>query len=622
MNRIIFYCLLAAAAHGQVETKPTGFAFQFYASAERANIWGRGADIPRHFFPEFLPALFTRTLNFPAALPGQSSLEWIFTGDEGGVTVRLEPGKVRVAQRYYDSYGLSETIPPKARYPQRTLIQSDAVYSGDLRSVTLELDHKLGLNLSINGRRTVHQTCLMDLRRHQLAWTPSPGSTAGFAGALETPATLDALVRIRPEKRFQKIYGFGGILSAPAYAQLSPEGRAQWWKLIREYNLLIHREYPNGNRLKPDLSNFDTPADATPHYYGDNFPNGEITDFDYIRRIRNEGGHVLFEFWSLPPWARGASEPGGSSAKHGEPIIGEYVRAMVGYCRILKERTGAPPEVVGIQNEVVQPAAAWHRMILALRAGLDQAGFQSTRIHMPDNGRLRGGIETIKAIQLAPDAWRAIDYAATHVYDFQDFFEDPDGYDSRIAEWQRLVGDKPFLSTELTVNSSAYQSRSYRVAFAQAQLYHKNMALMNAAALIYCWTLLDAEQPSFTATRSLFAVDRSAGFIPVASSYQLRTFGAYSRRLREGMVRIDTESPAPNLLVTAYAGEGGRRTVVLLNRSTAPQSVRVEWPGASFTERESASPYSANRATKATPGPVLVQPGEIATLSNVSLAGR
>jgi hypothetical protein len=241
---------------------------------------------------------------------------------------------------------------------------------------------------------------------------------------------------------------------------------------------------------------------------------------------------------------------------------------------------------------------------------------------MPDNGRLQGGIETLKAIQLAPEAWRAIDYAATHVYDFQDFFEDPDGYDSRISEWRRLASDKPFLSTELTVNSSAYQSRSYRVAFAQAQLYHKNMALMNAAALIYCWTLLDAEQPSFTATRSLFAVDRSAGFVPVASSYQLRTFGAYSRRLREGMVRVDAESPGSNLLATAFEGDGGRRTVVLLNRSTAPQSVRVEWPGASFTERESASPYSANRASKANGGAVLVQPGEIVTLSNVSVAGR
>ncbi len=36
-------------------------------------------------------------------MPPGSTLDWIFTGDEGGVTVRIEPGKVRLVQRYYDS---------------------------------------------------------------------------------------------------------------------------------------------------------------------------------------------------------------------------------------------------------------------------------------------------------------------------------------------------------------------------------------------------------------------------------------------------------------------------------------------------------------------------------------
>jgi hypothetical protein len=261
-------------------------------------------------------------------------------------------------------------------------------------------------------------------------------------------------------------------------------------------------------------------------------------------------------------------------------------------------------------------------MVLALRKGLDSAGFQSVRIHMPDPPNLAQGIQAVTAIQQSPAAWKAVDYTATHVYDVQDFYEEPDGYDARIAAWKGLAGDKPFLSTELTVNHGAYQSRSYRVAFAQAQLYHKSMALMDAASLNYCWTLLDVEQPSFAATRSLFAVDRADGFVPAASSYQLRVFGAFSRRLREGMVRVEAESRDPDVLVTGYESAGGMRTVIVLNRSLTPREIRIEWPGAVFREVEIAGPYQANEVRAEIPAPLILQPGEIATVTNVPLGGK
>jgi len=90
----------------------------------------------------------------------------------------------------------------------------------------------------------------------------------------------------------------------PAYAKLSADGKRRWFELLAEYNPLIQREYPNGYHLKKDLSNLDTLTDASPHYYGDNFPNGEISDFDYNRRIQRMGGKVFFQFWALPEWAR------------------------------------------------------------------------------------------------------------------------------------------------------------------------------------------------------------------------------------------------------------------------------------------------------------------------------
>ncbi len=601
--------------------KSRGARFEFSAEA-RVRIWGGGGKfvIPRQFFPADLPALFSRTLALDGSLPEGSTLEWIFTGDEGGITLRIAPDRLRVAQRYYDSYGLSATRPLKARYAAKEWEETEVAYSGALRTVTVVLDHKLGLVVSLNGKQVVRQTCLLEARRHQLAWAPAEGATTGAViGRMVEPEAIETRVTVDAGKKHQSIYGFGGILSAPAYALLSAEGKRRWWHLLAEYNLLIHREYPNGNRLRPDLSNFDRLEDATPHYYGDNFPNGEITDFAYISQIRKMGGHVLFEFWDLPPWARREYKAEDGKTYPRAPIIAEYVRAMVGYCKVSREKTGQPPDVVGIQNEIVQPGDLWHQMIVALREGLDKAGFRQVKIHMPDNSNLKGGIATGLAIQRSPGAWKMIDYAATHVYDFQNFFEDPDGYDATAREWKELMGDKPFLSTELTVNHSAYQSRSYRVAFAQAQLYHKNMALMDAQALIYCWTLLDIEQSSFGPTRSLFVPDRANGYMPAPAGYTLRVFGAFSRRLREGMVRVSAASDNPDLLLTAYAGKGGENTAVLINRSTSPQRVLIDWPGVAFTTMEVASPYQANAVMATVPKALEIRPGEIVTLTSAPL---
>ncbi len=53
--------------------------------------------------------------------------------------------------------------------------------------------------------------------------------------------------------------------------------------------------------------------------------------------------------------------------------------------------------------------------------------------------------------------------------DYQNFFENPDGYGDRARRFRETIGEKPLLRTEFTVNVCAHQSGSYRVAFAMAQ---------------------------------------------------------------------------------------------------------------------------------------------------------
>jgi len=157
------------------------------------------------------------------------------------------------------------------------------------------------------------------------------------------------------------------------------------------------------------------------------------------------------------------------------------------------------------------------------------------------------------------------------------------------------------------------------------QLYHKNLVLTDAVAICYCWTLLNVVQPSYGWTRSLCVPDRSHGFVPVASSHQLRIFGAYSRRIREGMVRIEAEVDDDDLLVSAFAGENKKATAVVLNRSLRPRRVSIVWPGVTFAEKELVDPYHENDVRKA-PAPraddaieIVVDPGAIVTLTNVPL---
>ncbi|MBN1343998.1 MAG: hypothetical protein JXQ73_15040 [Phycisphaerae bacterium] len=600
----------------------TATPFRVGAGGKAMHIWGGATTSGLFFGEELLPALFERTLVLETLDLKEGGLSWIFTGDRGGFTVEVDGKGVRLTQRFYDSFGLTDLEGEKVRakrHPERRWFESSVTHDGALRSVGVVLDHKLGLAVRLNGKELLHQECALDVHRHQLRLTGKGGTVVG---RILSPPPAEAVVRIDAGKRYQTMMGFGGIATPTAYAELSAEGKRRWWGLVCEYNLLIQREYPIGTRLDEQMTNWDTLADATPHYYGDNFPNGEISDFAYIKTLRRLGGKVFFEFWDLPHWAKQDWKDGSGKVHKGVANPEVHAKAMVNYCRTSKERAGAPPDVVGIQNEVTQPAEIWHEMTLSLRRALDEAGFGAVRIHMSDHGHLRGGIDRAKAFKESAEAWGKIDYSATHMYDYQSRFTDPDKYDELLVTWHDLTKERPFLSTELCINSGRYQRTSYRIALVMGELYHKNLTLVDAIAICYCWTLLNVEQPTYGWSRTLCVPDRLHGFVPAASSHQLRVFGAYSRRIREGMTRVGAASSSEDLLATAFVGGDGARTIVLLNRSTVPRRVRLEGVDGAPREMERVDPYHENAVCAGEGvdgGGVVVAPGAIVTLSDVAV---
>jgi hypothetical protein len=85
------------------------------------------------------------------------------------------------------------------------------------------------------------------------------------------------------------------------------------------------------------------------------------------------------------------------------------------------------------------------------------------------------------------------------------------------------------------------------------------------------------------------------------------------------MIRVQAASSSPQLLATAFSGNAGARTLVMLNRSAVAQRVTVTWPGEAFRYMEVVSPQQENAVEPAAAGEVTVPPGAIVTLTNVEL---
>lgn len=548
---------------------------------------------------EWLPAIFRRTLTMETALGPTNKLTWRFTGPKAGVTIAVSGQQLTIRPRYYDTSAYNEIQGKVTRHPEWGISKKWDL-KGPLQAITVQMDQGMNLYVSLNGTPVFERKWDHDLTQHQI----SLDRGGQFTVNLLRPGAVKTMVTVNPSKRHQSMIGFGGITTPTAYTELSPEGKRQWWRLVSDYNLLIQREFPNGARLNPAMDNWDVLSDANPHHYASNFPNGEISDFTYNKMIYALGGKVWFEFWSLPPWVNKNAD--------------KYAEAMVNYCQTSLKKAGRPPQVVGIQNETKHHATRLHDMVLALRSKLDEAGFKEVQIHSSNQPYLMDGIEELKKYKADPEIWRRTDYVASNVYDFQKHFYNLDGFDEKLHEWRDLTAPKPFLAVEICIQKPEGQLPSYRPALIMAQLYHKLLTITDASALAYCWTLLNIVEPSFGWSRSLCVVDRENGFVPSAV-HQLRAFGAYSRRVKEGMTRVEVTSSNPDVLACAFTGEGGKVTLIALNRSLSPIELQVNGLQAAFVTLERVNPYSPNQPEPYTGGALKIAPGEIVTLTNVDL---
>lgn len=580
--------------------------FVLDTACPRYRIWGTDSQ-ERFYFAEWLPAFFERTIQITKRA-GQGTLRWLFTGSRGRAEVRLENGEIELLQIYTDSYALypKDQFDPDNmylhRHPEKVWEESRAVCP-DFRTVALRFDRNLRLTLFLDGRPFFIQRCTLDFTRHQLALE---GSGCRVEGYLQPVSIREAVVRADVEQKHQVMEGFGGITSIPSYHMLSEEGKKRWWKYLKRYGLLIQREYPSSACGEMNHIAWDDRKEAVPHYYGNNFPVGEISDFTYNRKILEMGGEVWFEFWRYPDCVY----------ENGEVNAQKLIGQILDYCRIAAEKTGKAPAVVGIQNEQCVSAEKLKEIVPALRKALDEAGFEQVSLSTCNGGNLSQGLEFLERFREYDSVWEKMDYTASNMYDFQDCFGEQEKLIPIMKQFREASGEKHFLSTEIAINKPPYQEDSYSLAFNLGILYHNNLTVMDACAICYCWLLMDVTEPSYGFTRTLFTVDSRRGFLPVPSGYLLRTFGAFSAHIAKGMRRITVECDCPDILCSGYQDETGHQTFVFLNQGT--QACRLDlsrvmelgrnWKG------ELCDPYHENSEAVFDGQSFVLEPGAIYTL--------
>ena len=158
-----------------------GEAFLLDPKQITQQIWGRGLGQATHYSDEYLPGLFEpATLVLEEMKLGGGKLEWVFTGDVGGVTVALSDSLLEVSERFYDSEGFRQIEgSPRGKHPEFVAKSHRIAFEGRTAGVTVAMDHKLQFRVSLNGREVLCTLCSIDLTKHQIRLNGKDGLVRG-----------------------------------------------------------------------------------------------------------------------------------------------------------------------------------------------------------------------------------------------------------------------------------------------------------------------------------------------------------------------------------------------------------------------------------------------------------
>jgi len=392
-----------------------------------------------------------------------------------------------------------------------------------------------------------------------LAWQPS-----------SAPAASDAII-LSPEKKLQPILGFGAAFTDAAcymFNQLPADARAQL------FHTLFHPSEMGLNVCRTCIGSSDYSTKVYSFDEGEPDPDLKRFSIDhdkqYILPMLREARKVnpdLFLFsspWSPPGWMKAnTSMLGGSMRrKYMSSYANYFLKFLQGY-----EAEGVPVQAITVQNEVDtdqdgrMPACIWPQEYEAdfvrqsLGPTLEHAG-SKTRIWIIDHnynlwGRAAGELET-------PGVRKYTNAIAWHGYVGQ-------------PEWVGRVHEMyPDVEMYWTEGGPDYTDPNYAKEWCSWSQTFAGI-LRNWCRSITGWNLaLDEKgRPNIGPFNCGGMVTIHSQTKAVTYSGQFWAFAHYSRFIRRGAARLDSQGGASGVSHAAFENPDQQRVLVLTNPDAA-----------------------------------------------------
>lgn len=392
------------------------------------------------------------------------------------------------------------------------------------------------------------------------AWKSAPSSIS------QDTVVLD------PGNKFQEILGFGAAFTDAAcytFSRLDPAARE---KLFHE---LFHPSEMGLSVCRTCIGSSDYSTEVFSYDDGDT-PDPDLTRFSidhdrkYVLPILREARKAnpdLFLFsspWSPPGWMKSnKSMLGGNMQRHYMPAYANYfVKFLQGY-----EAESVPVQAVTVQNEVDtdqdgrMPACTWPMEYEAdfvrqqLGPAFERAGVK-TKIWLIDHnynlwGRAIGELET-------GDVQHYSNAIAWH------------GYVGKVEWIQRVHAAYPGVEMYWTEGGPDYTDPNFATGWADWSKTFTGI-LRNWCRSITSWNFaLDEKgRPNVGpfSCGGLVTVDSTSKEISFSGQYW--AFAHYSRFIRRGARRIDSQSKVMDIDHAAFENPDGKRILVLTNAGAA-----------------------------------------------------
>jgi glucosylceramidase len=403
-----------------------------------------------------------------------------------------------------------------------------------------------------------------DTRRLQ----PAPSIAWKTAsGASPDTVTLD------PGKKYQDILGFGGAFTdATCYTfnRLDPGVRE---KVFHE---LFHPSEMGLNVCRTCIGASDYSTEA--YSYDEGEPDPDLTRFSIehdrahilpILREARKANPDLFLFsspWSPPGWMKSNhSMLGGNMRRqYMAPYANYFVKFLQAY-----EAEGVPVQAVTIQNEVDtdqdgrMPACTWPMEYEAdfvrnfLGPTFERSGVK-TKIWLIDHnynlwGRALGELET-------GDVHRYSNAIAWH------------GYVGKVEWIDRVRAVYPDIEMYWTEGGPDYTDANYAKDWASWSKTYAGL-LQHWVRSLTAWNLaLDEKgRPNIGPFNCGGMLTINSGSKEISYSGQYWAFAHYSRFIRRGARRLDSQGTADGLDHVAFENPGGKHILVLTNTGVSRQ---------------------------------------------------